>query len=230
MNKKCLECNKEFISSHFNNTYCSKKCISNGFNNKRRLKSKSSLMNKFDLNETKNCIWCKKTFTFSDELEKVKKEEDKEKRYFQDLEDKTPLHYKRANNSWKAKTYCTKECNTKHRRYRDNEHYKTPEGIKKKEAEKLKVILRKYGMTSDVFYEMVKSQNGVCVICKDPMCNTKSVIGKTRTLSVDHDHTTGKYRELLGSKCNTVLGLVKDNITTLENMIIYLRKHKSLDK
>ena len=81
-------------------------------------------------------------------------------------------------------------------------------------------------MTSDVFYTMTKTQNGVCVICKRPNCNKKTA----SLLSVDHDHATGKYRELLGTKCNFVLGLVEDNITILENMIIYLRKHKSLDK
>lgn len=41
---------------------------------------------------------------------------------------------------------------------------------------------------------------------------------------VDHDHVTGTIRGLLCSKCNTLLGMAKDNIAILENAIKYLKK------
>jgi hypothetical protein len=41
---------------------------------------------------------------------------------------------------------------------------------------------------------------------------------------VDHDHETNKIRGLLCSRCNTGLGLFFDNISNLENAILYLKK------
>lgn len=63
---------------------------------------------------------------------------------------------------------------------------------------------------------MCAKQKNVCCICKQK-CNTR------KTLSVDHDHKTGKIRGLLCVKCNTALGMLNDNIGTFENAINYLR-------
>ena len=46
-----------------------------------------------------------------------------------------------------------------------------------------------------------------------------------RKLCIDHDHGTNKPRGLLCHNCNTALGLVGDNISTLANLINYLDKH-----
>ena len=40
----------------------------------------------------------------------------------------------------------------------------------------------------------------------------------------DHCHDTGKFRGLLCHRCNTMLGLAKDNSHTLEQAILYLKK------
>jgi hypothetical protein len=45
-------------------------------------------------------------------------------------------------------------------------------------------------------------------------------------LCVDHDHKTGKVRQLLCRNCNMVLGQVGDNANLLEEMIKYLQKHQ----
>ncbi len=39
---------------------------------------------------------------------------------------------------------------------------------------------------------------------------------------IDHDHKTGKVRGVLCHNCNTSLGLLKDDLTTLRNLIKYL--------
>jgi hypothetical protein len=59
--------------------------------------------------------------------------------------------------------------------------------------------------------------------CK--ICFSKNKSGKK--LAVDHDHATGKIRDLLCSSCNSALGLLKEDIDILANMIEYLKRHKN---
>ena len=54
-----------------------------------------------------------------------------------------------------------------------------------------------------------------CDICKK----------ECKTL-MDHCHTKIIFRGWLCNECNTALGLVGDNISTLETMIKYLQKHQ----
>ena len=76
-----------------------------------------------------------------------------------------------------------------------------------------------YGITLVEYNAMLDNQHNVCAICGRPE--------KTgRMLSVDHDHATGAIRGLLCNACNTSLGNVNDNITILQNMIMYLEKYK----
>jgi len=77
-------------------------------------------------------------------------------------------------------------------------------------------LLRKYGLDEKEFDEMAKNQNYCCMICKKECEN----------LCVDHDHDTGKVRELLCVQCNAVLGIFKEDITIFENAIAYITKHK----
>ena len=59
-------------------------------------------------------------------------------------------------------------------------------------------------------------QDNKCAICGESFDSVIPV--------VDHNHNTGIVRGLLCSKCNTLLGMAKDNISILENAIIYLKK------
>ena len=81
-------------------------------------------------------------------------------------------------------------------------------------------MLRQYGLTIEQYEDMFRSQNGMCAIC-----NGFSLAG--RRLAVDHNHNTGKVRQLLCSICNTVLGMVKERPERLEAMIEYLAKHST---
>lgn len=81
-----------------------------------------------------------------------------------------------------------------------------------------KNLKRKYGITVKVYDTMLAEQNGKCTVCD-------ATPGKRR-LCVDHDHTTGKVRELLCNHCNAALGQVDDNIEILTNLIAYLKKHE----
>lgn len=78
---------------------------------------------------------------------------------------------------------------------------------------------RKYGITPEIYEELLQKQNGVCAICKQK-CNYKS------RLSIDHSHVTGKVRGLLCGNCNTSIGKFQDNIEVLKSAISYLERTK----
>jgi uncharacterized protein YbaR (Trm112 family) len=76
-------------------------------------------------------------------------------------------------------------------------------------------LRRLYGITLDDYIEMFKKQNGVCAICGYE-CQTK------KSLSVDHDHKTGKVRGLLCNRCNRALGMFRDDVNTVRYALNYL--------
>jgi hypothetical protein len=85
-------------------------------------------------------------------------------------------------------------------------------------------LLKHFGITLSQYDAMFEAQGGRCAICR-----RKQIIydrhGNLRRLSVDHDHKTGRVRQLLCSPCNTSIGLVKENIETLNGIIDYIKKH-----
>lgn len=88
------------------------------------------------------------------------------------------------------------------------------------------VLKRDYNLTLEQYNAMLKTQSGVCVICGKPewfKVNGKDIV----RLSVDHNHETGKVRELLCGSCNTGLGCFKDNPILLRKGADYLDKHSA---
>ena len=78
--------------------------------------------------------------------------------------------------------------------------------------------LRKaYGIDIKGYNAILDAQGGVCAICK---CECLS----GRHLAVDHDHETGDVRGLLCSRCNTAIGLLRDDETLFTKAIEYLGK------
>ena len=76
-------------------------------------------------------------------------------------------------------------------------------------------------------FAMAELQNHLCAICGSPE-TIRGRSGETRFLCVDHDHRTGKVRQLVCSACNSVLGDAEDDIRILEAAIAYLIKHKAV--
>jgi hypothetical protein len=76
------------------------------------------------------------------------------------------------------------------------------------------VARRKFKLTEDQYNDLMKNEN--CQICNVEL--TKKCI--------DHCHSTNKVRGVLCNNCNTALGLVGDNINTLQTMIEYLNYEK----
>lgn len=74
-----------------------------------------------------------------------------------------------------------------------------------------------FGMSITEYETLVMSQDGRCAVCKD---------STERKLFVDHDHTTGTVRGLLCTRCNTGLGMMRDNPHILYMAIVYLMKYR----
>jgi hypothetical protein len=73
----------------------------------------------------------------------------------------------------------------------------------------------RYGMTKDDYEKMYADQKGNCFLCGEHYS----------ILCIDHSHKTGKVRKLLCKECNTAIGLLKENISTLENIINYIKNY-----
>ena len=85
-----------------------------------------------------------------------------------------------------------------------------------------------FNMTVEQYDQMVVDQGGLCAICNQP--ETKVINGTVSRLSVDHNHETNEVRQLLCSRCNLILGWVKDDIAILENAAAYLRRHGTMQE
>lgn len=68
-----------------------------------------------------------------------------------------------------------------------------------------------YGLSERNYLDLVKSQDGKCVICK-----------LKKRLCVDHNHETGEVRGLLCFKCNHAIGVVESDIQ-LDRLFEYLK-------
>lgn len=113
------------------------------------------------------------------------------------------------------------------RRYQENNSEKYAEMQKKSQNKYYKNSINKikdrylksnYGITKEEYEAMLSKQGGVCAVCG----NTNR---DGRMLSVDHDHTSGKIRELLCQYCNASLGMARDDIGILEKLRLYLIRH-----
>lgn len=99
--------------------------------------------------------------------------------------------------------------------------YKSEEYKEKRRNEKYYKIkrkhrLKKYGVTSEEYKDMIRQQEGKCAICRGK--------DKNKKLAIDHCHETGVVRGLLCSNCNRGIGFLKDSVVVLNKAIKYLEK------
>jgi hypothetical protein len=94
------------------------------------------------------------------------------------------------------------------------------------DAQRIANLSRYQGMTMADYDALLLKQGGVCAVCGRP--ETQRRHGKTRLLSVDHDHDTGTVRGLLCSRCNTSLGYSLDDPTRLRAAADYLERNRTL--
>ena len=113
---------------------------------------------------------------------------------------------------------------------KDNRHYTCKECTKARlktaehqspERKRRNHLRRLYDITPEEYDEMLQMQSGKCAVCK-----TEEAGGKHNVFCVDHDHITGKVRELLCKDCNIVLGIINDSPEHLGRLMAYIVKHK----
>lgn len=117
-----------------------------------------------------------------------------------------------------SQKYCgsrTKKLGCAYVKFLEQRHKRTypshyPENQRKRQ------LFYKYKMTPEDYEKLFEKQNGRCDICNKP---------QEKTLSVDHNHETGKVRGLLCTHCNQGLGRFKDNVYLLQCAIFYLTKY-----
>jgi hypothetical protein len=100
-----------------------------------------------------------------------------------------------------------------------NECYKEYRKKNKKDEKELNRLYQKktkYNLTAEKYYNMFLIQNNKCAICHEEFLDGNKAF-------VDHCHKTNKVRGLLCAKCNSLLGMARDNIEILQNAIKYLQ-------
>lgn len=83
-------------------------------------------------------------------------------------------------------------------------------------------IKRRYGLSIEDYNKMLVEQECKCAICGKQHNPTKS----RGRLFVDHDHKTGKLRQLLCGACNSALGYFLDDTRLLAEAIAYIVRHR----
>ena len=96
--------------------------------------------------------------------------------------------------------------------------YKLNNPEKIKLAYRKNALKKRYKLTIEEYNEMYRKQESKCGICG--IHENKL----TKKLNIDHDHKTGKARELLCQKCNVALSYF-ENFDS-KPFIEYLNKHK----
>ena len=99
----------------------------------------------------------------------------------------------------------------------NKKRYEDPAYVAQHRSNHLK---RKYGISSSDYSLMFTQQGGCCAICKSETPKRSSTY-----FMVDHNHNTGAVRGLLCHPCNSAIGLLGDNISTLQAAINYLSTH-----
>lgn len=78
-------------------------------------------------------------------------------------------------------------------------------------------LRHRYRISLEKRDELIREQDGRCAICKD-------LFDEQIVPYVDHNHISCVVRGILCSKCNSSIGMMRDNIVILQNAITYLKE------
>lgn len=89
-----------------------------------------------------------------------------------------------------------------------------------REKYKANALKKLYGITLEAWNAMFAAQGGCCAICR-------GAEHRGRGWCTDHNHTTGKVREILCQSCNSMVGYARESEANLLAAIAYLKKHET---
>ena len=86
-------------------------------------------------------------------------------------------------------------------------------------------LKRDYGISIQLYQELLVSQGGRCAGCGALSGSERSNNNGYKSLAVDHNHETGAVRGLLCSSCNKGIGCLMDSPVLLRRLADYLEHH-----
>ncbi len=110
-----------------------------------------------------------------------------------------------------------KDPETKARLYQKTQDWKKRNPEKWQRIRRNSVLKREFGITIEQYEAMLEAQGNVCAICSDPIGDRGGV---------DHNHSTGKVRDVLCQFCNIAIGNLRDDPQRAEAVAAYLRRHE----
>jgi hypothetical protein len=78
-------------------------------------------------------------------------------------------------------------------------------------------LKKRYGISASEWQKMCDKQNAKCASC-----------GRVKKLEVDHNHKTGKIRELLCRECNLSYGKLNEDVNIIQGLLRYAMKWSNL--
>jgi hypothetical protein len=115
---------------------------------------------------------------------------------------------------------------TPEQRDRKNEWRRTdPRQIERVRAYNRHQQLAKYGLTPEDYERMLLEQAGACKLC-GALPRPGGIRAESK-LHADHDHASGRHRDLLCANCNKGLGCFKDDPVLLRAAAAYIERHRA---
>jgi hypothetical protein len=214
--KICPNCSEAFLPAATAQIYCCKGCRRKADKKRQRLveaakAAEQRLERTGLLKDEKMCTTCSVKFKFdyggqkycSNTCKMEATTKSKEARLRKEKEERAKLgpKLKRCECRQCGKVFFSERklllCSDECRKVRERSSYKK----------------RLYGISDSQYDKMLVEQEAKCLICR-----------QIKRLVIDHCHVNGHARGLLCSNCNSGIGLLGDNVTNLENAVLYLRE------
>ena len=91
-------------------------------------------------------------------------------------------------------------------------------------SNKCRSVHKSYKISVKDYDKLLKEQDHKCAICNIQFDENSK---KYRQINIDHNHKTLEVRGILCSPCNRALGLLKENVQSIQNMIKYINKYNN---
>ena len=85
-------------------------------------------------------------------------------------------------------------------------------------------IMRRFGITAEVYKAKLAAQNNLCMLCGKPFDYSNEM---TRP-HLDHNHQTDKLRDFIHGRCNLGIGHFLDSPAMCRKAEEYLLRHKEI--